>query len=750
MKQGISRDGDPRQQEPGRAHQGAGRLQERRADLPRGHRHRRARHRHRPAAASSSTSSCPTCRKTTCTASAAPAALAPRARRCRWCAWTRTASCATSAPHQARDPEEWCPASSRPSSEKPEPDRARRMVIAKAPTAAAATAPRRSATAVAAVAKVVAAPEPVASAGNGQRHHRGTGPRQPRANRPDGRVRHNQPQGPWRLPSDKPTSSQKPQPGCQIGRFRACRQDRPLPRTVLLAGATGSGRPDAAAPAARASANAATCTCCCGTPRRHRRPPKLELHVVDFAHLRRLPRRRRCTSRLGTTIKTAGSQRPSRQVDHDHVIAIARAARGRRKRLPWCPRSAPTGGSRLLATASKGRDGADAAALGYEWSVSPSPRCCSATAPRSASRRAGRGVGKPAARPVLPLVPRGIRPIAAEDVPAALLARHAGSASPACTGSPRRACRGAAPLSDSLLRHPAFMRFWFARLAGTAANQMLMVAIGWQMYDLTASAWDLGLVGLMQFRPRWRWCWWPATARPLPPARILAACMALQAIVALLLMLGAWHGFASRSLLLLGLSIAIGAANLPAAGAAVDHAAAGAGRRRSRALAFSSAGMQAAIIAGPAIGGFVYAWPARRRSMRAAQPSSCSPARWCWRCATSTSRPRCSAHARWTLLAGVRFVWQRRVVLGAISLDLFAVLLGGATAAADVRQDILHAAPGAWACCARRRRRRAGTAGAGALADPAAVRHGAAGGGGRLRRGHAGLRALDHGSCCRS
>ena len=56
-------------------------------------------------------------------------------------------------------------------------------------------------------------------------------------------------------------------------------------------------------------------------------------------------------------------------------------------------------------------------------------------------------------------------------------------------------------MNDSLFAHRAFMRFWFARLAGTAANQMLMVAIGWQMYDLTGSAWDLGLVGLLQFAP---------------------------------------------------------------------------------------------------------------------------------------------------------------------------------------------------------------------------------------------------------
>ena len=54
---------------------------------------------------------------------------------------------------------------------------------------------------------------------------------------------------------------------------------------------------------------------------------------------------------------------------------------------------------------------------------------------------------------------------------------------------------------DALFDHRSFMLLWFARLAGVAASQMLMVAVAWQMYDLTGSAWDLGLVGLLQFAP---------------------------------------------------------------------------------------------------------------------------------------------------------------------------------------------------------------------------------------------------------
>lgn len=56
------------------------------------------------------------------------------------------------------------------------------------------------------------------------------------------------------------------------------------------------------------------------------------------------------------------------------------------------------------------------------------------------------------------------------------------------------------PYADLLEQHQ-FVRFGLARTIGTLANQMLMVAVAWQMYDLTASAWDLGLVGLFQFVP---------------------------------------------------------------------------------------------------------------------------------------------------------------------------------------------------------------------------------------------------------
>ena len=240
----------------------------------------------------------------------------------------------------------------------------------------------------------------------------------------------------------------------------------------------------------------------------------------------------------------------------------------------------------------------------------------------------------------------------------------------------------------------AYMRFWYARLAGTAANQMLLVAVGWQMYDLTGSAWDLGLVGLLQFTP--------ALALVLVAghvvdryhrARVVSLCMAAQALLALALAAAAARGWASRELLL-GLSVLLGALKafqMPAQQALVPllvpaHV-------LPRALAFSSAGMQGAVIAGPALGGFLFI--AGAPTVYATCAALFGVAGVLLARVHYEHRPRhgltISADS---LLAGVRFIRQRPVVLGAISLDFFAVMLGGATALLPIyARDILHSGP---------------------------------------------------------
>ncbi len=246
----------------------------------------------------------------------------------------------------------------------------------------------------------------------------------------------------------------------------------------------------------------------------------------------------------------------------------------------------------------------------------------------------------------------------------------------------------------ALFAHRGFVRLWWARLAGTAAAQMLMVAVGWQMYDLTGSAWDLGLVGLLQFAP--------ALALVLPAGhlidrhhrgRIVAACLAAQAAVAALLLAAAWGGFASRGWLL-AVSVALGAVRafqMPAQQALTPLLVPRA--LLSRALAFSSAGLQGAIIAGPALGGLIYALGA------SATYGSCVALFVLGSVLVLRVRydhaPASTEPPSWdSLLAGARFIWGHKVVLGAVSLDLFAVLLGGATALLPMfAKDILHVGP---------------------------------------------------------
>jgi hypothetical protein len=255
--------------------------------------------------------------------------------------------------------------------------------------------------------------------------------------------------------------------------------------------------------------------------------------------------------------------------------------------------------------------------------------------------------------------------------------------------------RPAAPASLSdLMAQRAFLRLWTARLFGTAAAQMLMVAIGWQMYELTGSAWDLGLVGLYQFGPAVLLTL-PAghVADRLHRGRIVACCFAVLGAVSLVLLDASATHWASRDLLL-GVSLLLGAVRafqMSAQQALTPLLVPLA--LLQRAMAFSAAGLQTAIIGGPALGGLIFAAGADKVYGTCAAlfvlagvlllrlrydhvPPPHEPTTWR------------------TVLAGVHFILERQVVLGAMALDLFAVLLGGATALLPIyARDILHVGP---------------------------------------------------------
>lgn len=249
------------------------------------------------------------------------------------------------------------------------------------------------------------------------------------------------------------------------------------------------------------------------------------------------------------------------------------------------------------------------------------------------------------------------------------------------------------PTLTELFAQRQFMFFWLARLAGVLAQQMLMVALAWQMYDITGSAWDLGLVGLFQFVPallltlpaghladRWR------------RGRIFAACMLAQASVALLLVGGTQGGFLSRELILL-LSVVLGAARafqMPTQQALIPmlvpvHL-------LERAVTLGSTGMQAAVICGPALGGLLYVGGAT--VVYAASAGLLMVAFSLMFGVHEAHQPSTEPPGLRSILAGVEFVWNHKLLLGATSLDLFAVLLGGATALLPIfARDILHVGP---------------------------------------------------------
>ena len=245
----------------------------------------------------------------------------------------------------------------------------------------------------------------------------------------------------------------------------------------------------------------------------------------------------------------------------------------------------------------------------------------------------------------------------------------------------------------TLLEQRPFVRFWLARLFGTIANQMLMVAVAWQMYDITGSAWDLGLVGLFQFVPQ--------LAMTLPAghvvdrlhrAKVFAACMVAQGIAAALLLASIPGGFATRELIL-GISVAFGIARafqLPAQQAITPLLVPPA--LLVRAIALSTSSVQAAIICGPALGGVLYTVGATTVYTTGAVLLLLAFA------LTLTvrydHRPSHTANTLRSIFAGVSFVWTHKALLGAMSLDLFAVLLGGATALLPIfARDILDTGP---------------------------------------------------------
>ncbi|KAB0681487.1 MFS transporter [Aureimonas leprariae] len=253
------------------------------------------------------------------------------------------------------------------------------------------------------------------------------------------------------------------------------------------------------------------------------------------------------------------------------------------------------------------------------------------------------------------------------------------------------------PVEDrfAVFRNDRFLRYWLARFAGAFATQIVAVSVGWQVYALTRDPLILGLVGLSQFLPSLVLVLVTGAAADRYPRRLImgiAAIVEAGAVAALLLL--TWHGLASPVPIFAVLAV-IGVARAffgPASSSLVVNLV---GKEQlAGAIAWNSSSWQIASVLGPVAGGLLYgvsaylaysigavlfalaavlvlSIPAPAERSRAAEPASLQ-----------------------SMAAGFGFIWGEKVVLGAISLDLFAVLLGGAVALMPVyASDILHVGP---------------------------------------------------------
>lgn len=252
----------------------------------------------------------------------------------------------------------------------------------------------------------------------------------------------------------------------------------------------------------------------------------------------------------------------------------------------------------------------------------------------------------------------------------------------------------AAPGADSLLRQRSFVAFWLARTASMFGFQMLNIVVSWQIYSVTGRAFDLGLIGLAQFLP---------SVLLALPAGHLADQFDRRRIV-LIGQFVEWFAIALLAILaftqppdeltILGLVLLIAIAKTMEAPALLSMLPALVPPNMlARAMAANSAAGQAAMMVGPALGGLLYVAGAGTVYLAAAllyliSMLMVSRLRY-------TQEPVRRVPASFaTLFAGVRFIRARPDVLGVISLDLFAVLLGGATALLPIfAKDILHTGP---------------------------------------------------------
>ncbi|HEX4476436.1 MAG TPA: MFS transporter [Polyangiaceae bacterium] len=241
-----------------------------------------------------------------------------------------------------------------------------------------------------------------------------------------------------------------------------------------------------------------------------------------------------------------------------------------------------------------------------------------------------------------------------------------------------------------------FRLYQAARLLETIAEQMIAVAVGWQIYDLTGRAFDLGVVGLVQFVPTIALSLFAGHAVDrYDRRRVVLACSAVLAVTSLLFYAAShggsvvWHLYATLVLFAAARTFLAPAEQALLPDIVATHDVAGA-------VAWGSIAWEIGSIAGPALGGWIYGAAHGASAVYVtAFGAYVAAGAMTAAMAVRTGRMESEAASLETVLAGVAYVWRNKILLGSISLDLFAVLFGGAVALLPVfARDVLHVGPG--------------------------------------------------------
>ena len=252
------------------------------------------------------------------------------------------------------------------------------------------------------------------------------------------------------------------------------------------------------------------------------------------------------------------------------------------------------------------------------------------------------------------------------------------------------------PEGRAAFAHEDFIFYELARLFIVLSLEMESVAVAWQVYEITKRPLDLGYVGLAQFLPGFVLFLFAGHAADIWDRRKLLTWCYLGFCFCSLLLLGiSWKAGRSVHLIYLVLVMlgSIRALNWPASRALLPQLVPQ--EHFASAVAWNSITFQIAGIAGPAIGGILYAWLRGPQIVYSfAFASAALAVVW-----TIRIRPRSVARSPEPVslkssLAGLHYIWNRKLILGSISLDMFAVLLGGAAALLPIfAREILHTGP---------------------------------------------------------